>query len=334
MRPKRPLVDGALQQLQRRGCSRFCLTTNSLTPASRRRAPSPGLRPTCVAIGFSVSTWRPARGDLDRLRGCRPLGVASTTSRRRVPWPAARRAMRSPRAPVAATAAASASGRLSHTSTSSARSSCRLQRLDVVGGDAATADQRKADLAVGDGGRRACIACRSARFYSGCATILGWGTATKITSRLEKTTMTHESTAWHRRSTTTTSSPSAAKSCARLRAAGVAFPNDFKPHAPRRRPARSATASSPTKSSSRRRVAVSRRRPHDAQARDGQGQLRHPAGRAPAASSCYVTRDAVGDEAYAAFKHWDLGDIVGAEGTLFKTKTGELSVKVDARCAC
>ncbi|MGO4394759.1 lysine--tRNA ligase [Variovorax sp. M-6] len=42
----------------------------------------------------------------------------------------------------------------------------------------------------------------------------------------------------------------------------------------------------------------------------------------------YVTRDGVGEEAYAEFKHWDLGDIVGAEGTAFKTKTGELSVKV------
>jgi len=42
----------------------------------------------------------------------------------------------------------------------------------------------------------------------------------------------------------------------------------------------------------------------------------------------YVTRDAIGEEAYAAFKHWDLGDIVGAEGTLMKTKTGELSVRV------
>ncbi|WP_305806767.1 lysine--tRNA ligase, partial [Stenotrophomonas sp. YIM B06876] len=42
----------------------------------------------------------------------------------------------------------------------------------------------------------------------------------------------------------------------------------------------------------------------------------------------YITRDAVGEELYAAFKHWDLGDIVGAEGTAFKTKTGELSVKV------
>ncbi len=42
----------------------------------------------------------------------------------------------------------------------------------------------------------------------------------------------------------------------------------------------------------------------------------------------YVTRDAVGEETYADFKRWDLGDIVGAEGTLMKTKTGELSVKV------
>src|SRR6266705_3476176 len=42
----------------------------------------------------------------------------------------------------------------------------------------------------------------------------------------------------------------------------------------------------------------------------------------------YVTRDGVGEAAYEAFKHYDLGDIVGARGTLFKTKTGELSVKV------
>ncbi len=40
----------------------------------------------------------------------------------------------------------------------------------------------------------------------------------------------------------------------------------------------------------------------------------------------YVTRDDVGEETYAAFKHWDLGDIVGAEGKLFKTRTGELSL--------
>ncbi len=42
----------------------------------------------------------------------------------------------------------------------------------------------------------------------------------------------------------------------------------------------------------------------------------------------FITKDLLGEEAYAAFKHYDLGDILGAEGTLFKTKTGELSVKV------
>ena len=42
----------------------------------------------------------------------------------------------------------------------------------------------------------------------------------------------------------------------------------------------------------------------------------------------YITLDAVGAEALEAFKHWDLGDIVGASGSLFKTKTGELTVKV------
>jgi lysyl-tRNA synthetase, class II len=43
----------------------------------------------------------------------------------------------------------------------------------------------------------------------------------------------------------------------------------------------------------------------------------------------YVTLDGVGADALEDFKRWDLGDIVGATGTLFKTKTGELSVKCD-----
>ena len=42
----------------------------------------------------------------------------------------------------------------------------------------------------------------------------------------------------------------------------------------------------------------------------------------------YVTNDVTGEAVHAAFKHWDLGDIVGATGTLFKTRTGELTVKV------
>ena len=42
----------------------------------------------------------------------------------------------------------------------------------------------------------------------------------------------------------------------------------------------------------------------------------------------YISNDVTGEETHASFKHWDLGDILGAEGTLFKTRTGELSVKV------
>jgi len=42
----------------------------------------------------------------------------------------------------------------------------------------------------------------------------------------------------------------------------------------------------------------------------------------------YITRDGVDESIYEAFKHWDLGDILGATGTLMKTKTGELSVQV------
>lgn len=42
----------------------------------------------------------------------------------------------------------------------------------------------------------------------------------------------------------------------------------------------------------------------------------------------YVTRDALPEGLYAAFKKWDLGDIIGVVGTLFKTKTGELTVHV------
>ncbi|MFL6648129.1 MAG: lysine--tRNA ligase [Sulfurifustaceae bacterium] len=43
----------------------------------------------------------------------------------------------------------------------------------------------------------------------------------------------------------------------------------------------------------------------------------------------YLQRDVLAD-VYESFKKWDIGDILGAEGTLFKTKTGELSIKVDA----
>ena len=48
----------------------------------------------------------------------------------------------------------------------------------------------------------------------------------------------------------------------------------------------------------------------------------------------YVNDDVLGAEAHEAFKHWDLGDILGAEGTLFKTKTGELIGAGARSCGC
>lgn len=40
----------------------------------------------------------------------------------------------------------------------------------------------------------------------------------------------------------------------------------------------------------------------------------------------YVARDSIGEESYADFKKYDVGDIVGIEGEVFKTKTGEISI--------
>ncbi len=42
----------------------------------------------------------------------------------------------------------------------------------------------------------------------------------------------------------------------------------------------------------------------------------------------FISNDNTGEAVHAAFKHFDLGDILGAVGVLFKTKTGELSVRV------
>ena len=46
----------------------------------------------------------------------------------------------------------------------------------------------------------------------------------------------------------------------------------------------------------------------------------------PGNIQCYVARDSIGEEPYADFKKYDVGDIVGIEGEVFTTKTGEISV--------
>src|SRR6186713_888036 len=114
---------------------------------------------------------------------------------------------------------------------------------------------------------------------------------------------------------------------AQLRAAGQAYPNDF------RRDALAADLhgkhdpeGNETLEPKAIRVAVA-----------GRMMLKRVMGKACFATlqdmsgriQLYVTLDGVGAETLDAFKHWDLGDIVGATGTLFKTKTGELSVKCD-----
>ena len=109
---------------------------------------------------------------------------------------------------------------------------------------------------------------------------------------------------------------------------GVAFPNDFKPaHRAATLQAEQANASAEQLEASPVQVSVA-----------GRMMLKRVMGKASFATlqdatgriQLYVTRDALGEELYAAFKHWDLGDILGAEGVLMKTKTGELSIKVTA----
>jgi len=109
---------------------------------------------------------------------------------------------------------------------------------------------------------------------------------------------------------------------------GVAFPNDFKP-GHRAAALVEAHGAVEAEALEAQNVAVSV---------GGRMMLKRVMGKASFATlqdatgriQLYVTRDAVGEEVYAEFKRWDLGDILGAEGTLMKTKTGELSIKVTA----
>ncbi len=112
---------------------------------------------------------------------------------------------------------------------------------------------------------------------------------------------------------------------AKLREAGGAFPNDFrrehsmaalaaefgpldKPALEARKPAASVAG----------RMVLKRvmGKASFATLQDGSGKIQ-----------IYVSNDVTGTEAHEAFKHWDLGDIVGVSGVLFKTNKGELTVQ-------
>jgi lysyl-tRNA synthetase class 2 len=110
---------------------------------------------------------------------------------------------------------------------------------------------------------------------------------------------------------------------------GVAFPNDFKPRD--RAAALHAAHGDADKQALDEDIATGRK---TAASVAGRMMLKRVMGKASFATlqdatgriQIYVARDDVGEADYEAFKHWDLGDIVAAEGHLFKTRTGELSI--------
>ncbi|MEY4564132.1 MAG: hypothetical protein RLZZ618_3409 [Pseudomonadota bacterium] len=113
---------------------------------------------------------------------------------------------------------------------------------------------------------------------------------------------------------------------AAIRQKGVAFPNDFKPQH-RASALAAAHGAKDNETLEPEAVPVSlagRLMLKRVMGKASFGTLQDSTGRI----QLFVTKDALGDEGYAEFKHWDLGDILAAEGTLFKTKTGELSVRV------
>jgi lysyl-tRNA synthetase, class II len=111
-----------------------------------------------------------------------------------------------------------------------------------------------------------------------------------------------------------------------LREKGVAFPNDFKPqHQAAALHAEFGTAENESLEPLAKQVVIA-----------GRMMLKRVMGKASFATvqdtsgriQLFISKENIGEEVYDAFKHWDLGDILGATGVLFKTKTGELSVKV------
>ncbi|MDB5771736.1 MAG: lysS [Burkholderia sp.] len=118
---------------------------------------------------------------------------------------------------------------------------------------------------------------------------------------------------------------------AAIRGQGVAFPNDFRPqhkaadlHAQYGELDNLSLEAQPVKVAVAGRMMLKRvmGKASFATIQDASGQ------KADGRIQLYITDDLAGPEAHGAFKHYDLGDILGAEGVLFKTKVGELSIKV------
>jgi len=111
-----------------------------------------------------------------------------------------------------------------------------------------------------------------------------------------------------------------------IRAAGVAFPNDFKPeHIAADLHQQYGTLENEALEGMAVTVKIA-----------GRMMLKRVMGKASFATvqdhsgrvQLFISKDNIGEEIYESFKHWDLGDILAAIGMVFKTKTGELSIKV------
>ncbi|NCT66032.1 MAG: lysine--tRNA ligase [Rhodanobacteraceae bacterium] len=115
-----------------------------------------------------------------------------------------------------------------------------------------------------------------------------------------------------------------------LRAQGVAYPNDFRVDAfAGDLQAEYADAerwsAEAIEAAARRVVVAGRIMLKRVQGKVSFAQMQDRSGRI----QLFIHQGTVGAEVYEAFKGWDVGDIVGAEGVLMRTKTGELSVKVE-----
>ncbi|MBC3884980.1 lysine--tRNA ligase [Undibacterium griseum] len=117
-----------------------------------------------------------------------------------------------------------------------------------------------------------------------------------------------------------------------IRAKGVAFPNDFRPqHKAADLQAKYAEIGREELEAMNVEVSVAGRMmlKREAGKKAAFATLQDASGmKADGRIQLYVTLDKTGEEAMEAFRHYDLGDILGIEGVLFKTKTDELTVKV------
>ncbi|PLC48478.1 lysine--tRNA ligase [Pollutimonas subterranea] len=111
---------------------------------------------------------------------------------------------------------------------------------------------------------------------------------------------------------------------AKLRASGVAYPNDFRPD--------SSAAALHSDYDALDKDALAEVAKHVTVA--GRMMLKRVMGKASFATlqdstgriQIFLDRNNIGEDVYAQFKTWDIGDIIGIEGTVFKTNKGELSV--------